>query len=209
MSQLSNYIIEFHEKSESLTPIIIDELGAEQLLQGITNVDLISISEYALDTTLGISLYSIPEDKKLFDIATVLRFIKDVSLIPYEKRHIYILHGIDTASPEAMNALLKTLEECPKYAAIMLVVTDPNSLLLTIHSRSINYFELRNSEPISREIQDSLKRFSLGQPTDFVRYLHKEKIEKEMAISILRAYLPYSDSTTLTKIEWGIIQIRN
>lgn len=209
MAELSNYIIEFHENTESITPIIIDEVGAQKILQNITKVDLANLSEYAVDTNLGITIYSIPEDRKLFDIATVLKFIKDVSLIPYEKRHVYILQDIDTASPEAMNALLKTLEECPKYAAIILVVTDPNSLILTIHSRCINYFELRSSEPISSELTNSLRAFAQGNPISFIQYLHKEKIEKESALSILRAYLPYADRETLKKIEWAIIQIRS
>jgi hypothetical protein len=54
-----------------------------------------------------------------------------------------------------------------------------------------------------------LRAFAQGNPISFIQYLHKEKIEKESALSILRAYLPYADRETLKKIEWAIIQIRS
>jgi DNA polymerase III subunit delta' len=64
----------------------------------------------------------------------------DISEIPYEKKHIYILRDFDEATREAMNATLKILEEPPEYAIIALVVKNPESLLETIHSRTLNLF---------------------------------------------------------------------
>ncbi len=39
-----------------------------------------------------------------------------------------------------MNALLKVLEDTPKHAVILLVVENRESLIETVHSRSIDMF---------------------------------------------------------------------
>jgi DNA polymerase-3 subunit delta' len=75
-----------------------------------------------------------------FPIIEIRKFISDTAKIPYEGKHIYILSGIDTGSLEAMNALLKVLEDTPRHAIILLVVSDRESLLETIHSRTIDLF---------------------------------------------------------------------
>jgi DNA polymerase III gamma/tau subunit len=75
-----------------------------------------------------------------FPIIEIRKFISDTAKIPYEGKNIYILSGIDTGSLEAMNALLKVLEDTPRHAIILLVVSDRESLLETIHSRTIDLF---------------------------------------------------------------------
>jgi DNA polymerase III gamma/tau subunit len=53
------------------------------------------------------------------------RFIEKISIQPYESFSIYILRGIDTATHQASNSLLKILEDTPPYALILLTATFP------------------------------------------------------------------------------------
>ncbi|MDO4265220.1 MAG: DNA polymerase III subunit delta' [Eubacteriales bacterium] len=59
-----------------------------------------------------------------------------IEIRPYEgKRKIYIVPEAEKMTPQAQNALLKTLEEPPEYAVIMLLTSDVEKLLPTILSR--------------------------------------------------------------------------
>ena len=50
-------------------------------------------------------------------------------------KKIYIINNSENMTKEAQNALLKTLEEPPEYAIIILVTSNENLLLNTIKSR--------------------------------------------------------------------------
>jgi len=63
----------------------------------------------------------------------------ELSLSPYEgRRRIAVFLDFDTATPEAANALLKTLEEPPARDVLILTATDPSLLLPTVVSRCQN-----------------------------------------------------------------------
>lgn len=73
--------------------------------------------------------------QKELKIATVREWQRDITLRPYEaQRRVLILHDAERLSEEAANAMLKTLEEPPPYATLILVA-DSNDLLPTIVSR--------------------------------------------------------------------------
>lgn len=73
--------------------------------------------------------------QKELKIATVREWQRDITLRPYEgQRRVFILHDAERLSEEAANAMLKTLEEPPPYATLILVA-DSNDLLPTIVSR--------------------------------------------------------------------------
>ncbi len=60
-----------------------------------------------------------------------------VKLMPVEGRHkVYIIDEAHMLTPEAANALLKTLEEPPGHAIFVLVTTEPHRLPSTITSRT-------------------------------------------------------------------------
>ena len=48
---------------------------------------------------------------------------------------VYVVHEAEKLNPEGQNALLKTLEEPPVFCVIILLCSQPESLLPTIHSR--------------------------------------------------------------------------
>ena len=69
-------------------------------------------------------------------IETVRALEKSLSLRPFEgRRRVAIIEEADRLSLPAANALLKTLEEPPSYAVLILLATDPAALLPTIVSR--------------------------------------------------------------------------
>ena len=62
----------------------------------------------------------------------------DVAIKPYSSlRKIYIINEGEKMTVQAQNALLKTLEEPPEYATIIILTTNVNSLLATILSRCV------------------------------------------------------------------------
>ncbi len=62
----------------------------------------------------------------------------DVAIKPYSSPHkIYIVNEAEKMTQQAQNAILKTLEEPPEYAVILLLTANVNSLLPTILSRCV------------------------------------------------------------------------
>lgn len=77
----------------------------------------------------------------------------DVAIKPYSSpRKIYIMNEGEKMTVQAQNALLKTLEEPPEYAVILILTTNANSLLPTILSRCV----VLNMKPVRDE---QIKRF--------------------------------------------------
>ena len=62
----------------------------------------------------------------------------DIVIKPYSSKYkIYIVDEAEKMNPQAQNALLRTIEEPPAYAVIMLLTTNADSFLQTILSRCI------------------------------------------------------------------------
>ena len=64
--------------------------------------------------------------------------IHDVAIKPYSSPHkVYIIPDAEMMTVQAQNAILKTIEEPPEYAVIMLLTSNIDSLLPTIRSRCV------------------------------------------------------------------------
>jgi len=76
-----------------------------------------------------------PEDKSL-KIEQVRELQKNIIIKPikYEKK-MYVIDKADKMTEQSQNCILKTLEEPPAYAIIVLVVTSSDKLIGTILSR--------------------------------------------------------------------------
>lgn len=62
----------------------------------------------------------------------------DIGIKPYSSPYkIYIIDDADKMTEQAQNALLKTIEEPPSYAIILLLTSNSNKLLPTILSRCV------------------------------------------------------------------------
>lgn len=66
------------------------------------------------------------------------QLVDDVTIRPYESKYkVYIVNDAHKLTLQAQNALLKTIEEPPAYAVILLLADNPDSLLPTISSRCV------------------------------------------------------------------------
>jgi DNA polymerase-3 subunit delta' len=64
------------------------------------------------------------------------RVIGAISYRPFEgERSVYVIEAADALAEESQNALLKTLEEPPPYAHLLLISSEPEALLETVRSR--------------------------------------------------------------------------
>ena len=69
----------------------------------------------------------------------------DIGIKPYSSRYkIYIMNEGEKMTAQAQNALLKTLEEPPEYAVILILTTQAEALLPTIISRCV----MLNMKPV-------------------------------------------------------------
>ncbi len=85
------------------------------------------------------------------------QLIGDISIRPYESRYkIYIVDDASKLTLQAQNALLKTIEEPPAYAVIILLADNPDILLPTITSRCVRL----NLKPVS---DDDMKDYLMNQ----------------------------------------------
>ena len=72
----------------------------------------------------------------------------DIQIKPYSSDHkVYIIPEANKMTEQAQNALLKTIEEPPAYAVIILITDNLNALLPTIQSRCITL----NTKPVNKE----------------------------------------------------------
>lgn len=77
------------------------------------------------------------------------QLINDISIKPYSSSHkVYIIPDANKMTEQAQNALLKTMEEPPEYAIILLLTENTQNLLPTITSRCITL----NTQPLQKEV---------------------------------------------------------
>lgn len=72
----------------------------------------------------------------------------DIQIRPYNGKYkIYIINEAEKMTVQAQNAILKTIEEPPEYAVILLLTSNEQSFLDTIRSRCV----VLNLKPVSDE----------------------------------------------------------
>lgn len=97
-----------------------------------------------------------PEDNsiKIAQIRLLQKKIQEKPILSDKK--VYIIDNADTMTPEAQNCLLKTLEEPPEFAIIILIGSQENAFLTTIKSRCmILKFRPIEEEKIRQYIKDN------------------------------------------------------
>lgn len=109
-------------------------------------------------------------------IDEIRRMRADLQIRPYANAHkIYIVPDAEKLTVQAQNALLKTLEEPPEYAVILLIANGVSTFLPTILSRCVvlqtraveeNQIAeyLQREKGLSSEQAKVLARFSGGNP---------------------------------------------
>jgi len=107
----------------------------------------------------------------------------------YPKKFLIILDS-EKLTTQAQNSLLKTLEETPTYALILLSSKTQNSLLETIISRCRLIAVKKNRECVDTENGNSLNKIlkmSLGQRLDWVGEYSKE--ERDTILELLECWI--------------------
>jgi len=95
----------------------------------------------------------------------------DIIIKPHNKYKIYILNNAEKMTVEAQNALLKTLEEPPQYAIIILVTNNKEALLNTIKSRCdiVKFNSIPHNEMIGYLVQNGIEEKKSTLLTSFSR----------------------------------------
>ena len=104
------------------------------------------------------------EKPSIISVEDIRKQVNDTVLIrPYQGAYkVYIINDADLMTQQAQNALLKTLEEPPKYVVFLLLTENADLLLPTITSRCI-MLKLRN-------IRDTLIRKYLMEKLEVPDY---------------------------------------
>lgn len=142
---------------------------------------------------------------------------QDILIKPYSSKYkIYIMEDADKMTEQAQNALLKTIEEPPEYAVIMLLAENENRLLETIRSRVVKL----EVKPVDREtikqflmkekqvpdyLAEESAKFSQGNIGKAIRYAASEDFMelKQNVLHLLR----YLSDMTIVEIVEGIKEI--
>ncbi|MBQ0058499.1 MAG: DNA polymerase III subunit delta' [Lachnospiraceae bacterium] len=110
--------------------------------------------------------------------------IAQAVLKPYEsKRKVFIIPDAEKMTPQAQNALLKTIEEPPAYAVFILLATQAEALLPTVVSRCV----VMEMKPLRDEvIRDFL-----------IREHHLPKYEAEVAAAFAQGNIGRAQEVAL------------
>ena len=99
-------------------------------------------------------IYVIHEKPNVISVDNIRQQVNgDIAIKPYSGTYkIYIIDEAEKMNVQAQNALLKTLEEPPQYAVILLLATRAEAMLPTILSRCV----VLNTKPVP---EDLIKRY--------------------------------------------------
>lgn len=99
---------------------------------------------------------------KIEQIRELQKKIQEKPIISNKK--VYIIDNADSMTKEAQNCLLKTLEEPPEFATIILIGSNENAFLTTIKSRCmILHFNLIEDSYIKKYLKDKYQIDNISQ----------------------------------------------
>ncbi|PNH20387.1 DNA polymerase III subunit delta' [Lachnospiraceae bacterium] len=128
---------------------------------------------------------------------------EEVFIRPFSgRKRIFIVPEAEKMTPEAQNAVLKTIEEPPEYAVILLLTESEGGLLETVRSRCVKLkFRPVSERLLSAYLQQSLlvseedavlaARFARGIPARAVQLLQESQLKERILHCIeIAAELP-------------------
>lgn len=89
------------------------------------------------DNSANPNFHVVRRQTKHIVINQIRSILEDIEIKPSEGKKVYIIEEADSMTIQAQNCLLKTLEEPPAYAFILLTTSIYDSLLSTIKSRVV------------------------------------------------------------------------
>ncbi|MBT1248685.1 MULTISPECIES: DNA polymerase III subunit delta' [unclassified Thermosipho (in: thermotogales)] len=155
------------------------------------------------------------ENIKIDDIRRIQDFL---SFSVESGKKIVVLFNAEKMLPGAENSILKTLEEPPKYALIILVTTSWNSLYPTIRSR-LQKFVLNFPKDKIKELEEFIqKKLYLEFPEEFEKIKNKDFVEEKITeqLNVNTYYTFYikvkealKDSKTLNMLVMELLEVKN
>ena len=129
----------------------------------------------ASNTNPDIITFVKPKDKSTIGVDTARAVADDAYIKPFGSgKKVYIIKNADLMTPQAQNALLKTLEEPPEFAVFILIAEDAQLLLQTVRSRCVTVrFPRVSDDAVRKYIQntypdaeniDFLVKYAAGAP---------------------------------------------
>ena len=106
----------------------------------------------------------LPDDKgklrREIYVEQIRDIVADASILPNEaERKVYIIRDAGTMNPQAQNALLKILEEPPRFVAFILLAEHAGALLETVRSRCVIRYLNGQEELPSAEARALAERY--------------------------------------------------
>ena len=109
----------------------------------------------SFEAGLNTSFLEIAPETRSILIDQIRVIVDDISVRPARGRKVYLIGDADRMTTQAQNCLLKTLEEPPPYAVIIMTAANFESLLVTVRSRVVHF---RLSRYSGEEIRMILKK---------------------------------------------------
>ncbi len=107
---------------------------------------------YKNGTNPDIRLIGEQDGKSTVGVEAIRDLQEDILTAPlYGRRKVYIIDRSERLTPQAQNALLKTIEEPPSYAVIILICSNISLILDTVKSRVVKIDFTRNSDEEVRQ----------------------------------------------------------
>jgi len=162
------------------------------------------------------------KNHRIIKIEQLKYFQEIINVKPLESKYkIVVIEAADKMNEEASNCLLKTLEEPPSYAIILLIVTSLESMSETIKSRCqivrfsplssaivkkilVNQYQIddNNADRLAFVAQGSMKRAAL--------LLNTSTLEKKHRLADRLMQVNHDDNLTFSKellAEWRIQEV--
>jgi len=108
--------------------------------------------------------YEIESGGDAISVEQIRKMRDSVAVRPmYGNRKVYLIAGAEDMTVQAQNCLLKTLEEPPEYAVIILTVSNYAALIETIRSRAFRLSFKKNTDAeVRRLLETRLGRSAAG-----------------------------------------------
>ena len=146
-------------------------------------------------------IITIEKDTKVTKVDNIREnIVREMEIKPYQSNHkIIIVNAADTINIQGQNAMLKTIEEPPKYGIIILVCENLASMLPTIKSRCITvrfnplskekmneYLQGKGINEAERQVYSKLSEGSIGVINDILQDENYIELRKQSAAYLER-----------------------
>ncbi|MBI5613649.1 hypothetical protein HY947_01885 [Candidatus Gottesmanbacteria bacterium] len=165
---------------------------------------------YAIQETLrnwGVKpLYTIriekEEEKLSIGAEDIRETLSHLSLLPPgNENQCLLIPDMDILTPQASNALLKTIEEPPSRTFVLISSTNADTLLPTICSRCLIKILTHTAIPLTQEGEKECKKnlsiLTSGNLKEKLTFL-KKYLKREDALLWIHTFLPYLESQMLS-----------